>query len=88
MANVLESIRNDLADFDIVVQNEQLLAKRQQQLIICSCNNINYVVYDSALKCGVDSGEVANEWIAFSTENDHCSLNSDNIDKWDSKVLL
>jgi len=45
-------------------------------------------VYEVALKCGVDSGEVANEWIAFSTENDHCLLTSDNIDKWDTKVWL
>ena len=44
-------------------------------------------MYDVALKCGVDSGEVANEWIAFSSENDNCSLSSDSIDKWDSKVL-
>jgi len=43
-------------------------------------------VYEVALRCGVDSGEVACEWIAFSTENDYCSLTSENIDKWDSKV--
>jgi len=46
-----------------------------------------FVVYEVALRCGVDSGEVASEWIAFSTENDYLVLSSENIDKWDSKVL-
>ncbi|XP_065915346.1 DNA polymerase alpha subunit B-like [Dysidea avara] len=70
MANVIQSIKEDLQEFDIKVDNDGLIDK----------------MYEVALRCGVDSGEVACEWIAFSTENDFLALSSENIDKWDSKL--